>query len=441
MHMRISSARFSIRLLLVCVPATLLLAACGGGGDDGGADAKIRLLNLSTGYSALDLITNIDADDEDEDETQASSVALEAASAYVAVDPDDYTIKLKRSGSGSILRSFAGEQLVADTIITYVAYGEVGAFGALRLDDTLDEAEAGDTKLNIANLSSAGALDVYITAADADLGDTTPVLSSVGAAFSQVLVDSGTFRLRVTVAGDSSDVRLDSANFVLADRGVAALIFTSTQSGMLANAIYLPQEGAPAKIVNTKARLRGAVGVANGANASIRANGVTVLPASTSGVIGSKYTVLDAGSVPIALTVNGAAVAAPTVALQAGNDYTLLVWSDASGVRTSLIPDDNRLPAGIALTKLRLLNGMSTLAAPLTLSMDFSPIIEGTPAGEVSDDAEISAGSERQLDISNTSTATPVLSRSGITLQGSAVYTFFMTDNGGTPIGVLRRDR
>ncbi len=439
--MRISIACFSARFLLACVPATLLLAACGGGGGDGGADAKIRLLNLSSGYSALDLITNIDADDEDEDETQASSVALEAASAYVTLDPDDYTIKLKRTGSGSILRSFADEQLVADTINTYVAYGEVGAFGALRLDDTLDEADAGDTKLNIANLSSAGALDVYITAADADLGDTTPVMSSVSAGFSQVLVDSGTFRLRVTAAGDSSDVRLDSANFVLADRGVAALIFTSTQSGMLANAIYLPQEGAPAKIVNSKARLRGAVGIAHGANASIRAHGVTVLPASTSGVIGSKYSVLDAGSVPISLTVNGAAVVGPNVTLQAGNDYTLLVWSDTSGVRTSLIPDDNRLPAGIALTKLRLLNGMSTLAAPLTLSMDFSPIIEGTPAGEVSDDTEISAGSERQLDISNTSTATPVLSRSGITLQGSAVYTFFMTDNGGTAIGVLRRDR
>ena len=30
---------------------------------------------------------------------------------------------------------------------------------------------------------------------------------------------------------------------------------------------------------------------------------------------------------------------------------------------------------------------------------------------------------------------------SAITLQGSSVYTFFMTDNGATPIGVLRRDR
>jgi hypothetical protein len=34
-----------------------------------------------------------------------------------------------------------------------------------------------------------------------------------------------------------------------------------------------------------------------------------------------------------------------------------------------------------------------------------------------------------------------VLTRTGLTLQGASVYTFFMTDNGATAIGVLRRDR
>ena len=140
-----------------------LLTSCGGSGGDEGGDAKIRLLNLSTGYTALDLITNIDAEDDDEDETQADSVALEAVSEYTTLEPDDYTIKLKRSGSGSILRSFTGEELVEGTVNTYVAFGEVGAFGALRIDDTQDDADAGETKLAVANVSTAGALDVYIT--------------------------------------------------------------------------------------------------------------------------------------------------------------------------------------------------------------------------------------------------------------------------------------
>src|SRR4051794_31898256 len=124
--------------------AALALASCGGGGGGGGGNAQIRLLNLSAGYSSLDLITNLDDNDDDEDKTQSSAVALEHASDYVELDPDKYTIKLKRTGSGSVLRSFAGEELVDDTINTYIAYGEVGQFGALRIDDTQDDADSGE---------------------------------------------------------------------------------------------------------------------------------------------------------------------------------------------------------------------------------------------------------------------------------------------------------
>ena len=426
-------------LALVFV-AALALNACGSGEEEGGADPKIRLLNLSAGYTSLDLMTNLDSEDDDDDETQATGVALESVSSYATLDPDDYTVKVRRTGSGSVLRSFAGEELVEDTINTYVAYGEVGNFGALRIDDTLDEADAGDSKLSVANVSSAGALDVYLTDATTDLDDTTPVLSGVGAALSLVIADSGSFRLRVTGSGDTSDVRLDVPNFTLTDKGVATLILTSTQGGMLADAIFLPQEGQPTKYSNTKARLRGAVGLADGANASMRVGGQAVVSAATAGVIGSRYTLLDAGSVPVTLTVNGIAVPVANLDLTAGADYTLLVWSDGTGPQTSLINDDNRLPANGG-TKLRLLNGMSTLAAPITLAVDFSPVIEGTLTGQVSDEIEITAGTDRQFDVSNTSTAQNVLTRSAITLQASSVYTFFMTDTGATPVGVLRRDR
>ena len=386
------------------------------------------------------MMTNVDADANDDDATRASSVPLEAASGYATFKSDTYTIKLRRTGSSSILRSFTGEKLVAGTINTYVAFGDVGGFGALSIDDTLADADAGQTKLNIANVSSAGALDVYLTDPSVNLTDTTPTLSSVGAALSLVTLNSGSYRLRVTASGDTSDVRLDIPSLALADRGVATLILTSTQGGMLANAIYLPQKGQPSKLANTKARIRAAVGVADGASASIQAQGQTILSAATAGVIGSKYALLDSGTVPITLTVNGAVVTVPALSLQAGADYTLLVWSNSAGPQTSLIVDDNRLPAS-ASTKLRLLNGMSTLAAPLTLSVDFSPLIEGTVLGAVSDEVELSGGTDREIDISNTSTAASVLTRTAVTLQSSSIYTFFITDNGPAAIGVLRRDR
>ena len=428
-----------VRFMACC--SLVLLVSCGGSGDNKGGDARIRLLNLSTGYTSLDLITNVDADEDDEDVTQSEGVALETVSDYQSMDADEYTIKLKRTGSGSILRSFTNEELVEDDTFTYVAYGEVGAFGAMRLDDTQDEADAGETKLSVSNVSTAGALDVYVTDTDTDLDDTTPVLSGVGAGLTSFSTNSGTYRLRVTASGDNDDVRLDIPSFPLPDRGVGALILTSTQGGTLANAIWLPQEGQPTKYTNTKARLRGAVGLANGASASIAVAGKSVLGSATAGVIGSRYTLLDAGTLPVTLAVNGTAVTVPNISLQAGADYTLLVWSNASGPQTTLIVDDNRLPSSAGNTKLRLLNGMSTLGAPLTLSMDFSPLIEGALVGDVSDEVEVQGGTDRQIDISNTSTAAPVLTRSSLTLQSNSVYTFFMSDNGPTPIGVLRRDR
>ena len=42
-----------VRFLACCSLA--LLVSCGGSGDDKGGDARIRLLNLSTGYTSLDL--------------------------------------------------------------------------------------------------------------------------------------------------------------------------------------------------------------------------------------------------------------------------------------------------------------------------------------------------------------------------------------------------
>src|SRR5207244_920313 len=104
----------------------------------------------------------------------------------------------------------------------------------------------------------------------------------------------------------------------LADKGVAALIFTSTQGGTLANAVYMPQAGQPSKLTNTKARVRAAIAVANGASASVQVGGVSVLAAATAGVIGSRYALLNSGSQPVTVQVNGAAVTVPAVSLTAG---------------------------------------------------------------------------------------------------------------------------
>src|SRR5688572_14417870 len=274
------------------------VVSCGSCGGSGGEEVRIRLLNLSTGYTALDLLSNIDADDDDDDEVHATGVAFETVSQYYELEADDYTLKLRRTGSSSTLRSFADESLVEDSVYTYVAYGEVGAFGAFRIDDTIEQPDAGKARISVINISSSGSLDFYLTAPDVNLVDTTPTLYSVDNGLTMAEVTPGSYRLRATAAGDTTDVRLDVMAFAVADRSVGTLIFTATPSGMLVNAMHLPQEGAPAKLANTKARVRGAVAVANGANATIRVGNQTILTAAAAGVIGNRYFVVDAGTLP-----------------------------------------------------------------------------------------------------------------------------------------------
>ena len=132
---------------------------------------------------------------------------------------------------------------------------------------------------------------------------------------------------------------------------------------MLVNALLLPQQGSITKFANTKARVRGAVGIANGTVVTMRVGGVGVLNGAAVGVVGN-YTQVEAGSAAVSLGVNGVAVTVPNQTLVAGGEYTLLVWSNADGAQTTLIEDDNRLPTASGKAKIRVLNGLSALNVP-----------------------------------------------------------------------------
>jgi hypothetical protein len=158
------------------------------------------------------------------------------------------------------------------------------------------------------------------------------------------------------------------------------------------------------------------------------------------GVVGN-YAQVEAGTVAVTVTVDGVAVAVPNQTLVAGGEYTMLAWSDAAGTRTTLIGDDNRLPTASGKAKIRVLNGLSALNAPVTLSVNFAPIAEGIALGQASAYTEIDDGSDYQLDVTNTDTAANLLTKTSVTLDAGSVYTLFMSANGATVSGTLRKDR
>jgi hypothetical protein len=420
--------------------AAAVLGGCGGSSGDSN-QAHIRILNVSPGYNSLDLYVN--NGDDDTDTQKASSVGLETLTDYVSLDSDTYTIKFKRAGVTSTLLSAGGQELTDDSHTTYVAFGSTGKFAIQKISEDVKDADDNKSTVTIINTAEAGSLDVYITDTDVNLSDTTPQFSSVasGSPSAATTLDSGTYRLRVTGAGDNTDLRLDVPSVTLDSKKVVTIILTSTQGGVLVNALVLPQQGSLTINHNTKARVRAANGIANGSAVTATVGGVSVLAGQPVGVIGNKYEQVDAGSVEVNLSVDGNPVSVANQTLTAGGDYTLLVWSDSTGTRTSLITDDNHEPSASTKTKIRLLNGMSGLGRPISLNVDFGPVVDNIAVGTASPFAEVASGSDTRLDINDAVTSTTLTTLTSVSLQQSAVYTVFMSGSGTAPGSTVRRDR
>ncbi len=421
-------------LMLASLPA---LHACDSGDGDSG-QARVRVLNVSEGYSAVDMYVNEGGDASDE--RILAATAFGTLSDYASLDSDTYQVKFRRNGVSSTLLTLNDARLSDDSHATYVAYGSTGRFSAFRIDEDEDEPDSGRTLLHVLNAAQTGVLDVYLTEDSVSLDDTSPVVSTASSEDAEI--DSGAYRLRVTGAGDTDDLRLDLRNVTFESRQIVALVLTSTPGGVLVNVLFVPQQGSLTTRSNTKARVRAAIGMANGGSATASIGGVNLLTAATPGVIASRYAHVDAGTAAVTLSIDGSAVPVADETLTAGADYTLLIWNDAGGVQATLIGDDNRLPGTSGTARIRLLNGMSGLGAPITLAVDFSPIVEGIALGAASDAEEVDSGIEYQLDVTNTNTAALLYTRASTTLTNGGVYTLLMTGGGTMAVnGTLRRDR
>ncbi|MBM0107139.1 DUF4397 domain-containing protein [Steroidobacter sp. S1-65] len=431
--------RYSLRLLGLLLSAAVGLSGCSSGGDS--ADANVRLLNVSTGYPALDLY--VTEEDADTDALRSSNVVFGALGDYATVASGTYDIKFKRTGLSSTLRTAGEVQLADDSHVTYVAFGPVGPrFDVTAILEDVEEPEDnGRSKIALVNVAQAGGVDVFLTEPDVPLEDDSPMFPSGSGAM--ITEESGTYRLRVTGPNNISDLRLDVPSITLEENQVATLILTETTGGVLVDAILLPQQGAPITYKNTKARVRGAVGLLPGATATLTVGGVRLLNNRGVGVI-DNYVDVEAGEVAVTLGVSGVPVSVPNQTLVAGNDYTMLLWNDASGVRVTLIADDNHQPTATDDMKIRLLNGFSTQSDPHHFSLAYAPVSEGTPVGQASSYAVDDGGADQRLDVQNTTTAATVATAAqpDVDLDAGSVYTLFLiADNNGNGITIVRKDR
>jgi hypothetical protein len=426
-----------VMVMAVVCAAALWQVACGGGTDR--TKAQVRLVNASIDYKTLEF--SVDG------QLVQGQVGYGGAASYQNVDPD-------KSGSSSIAQPSSATAVLSFALsvsknksYTLLAHGGLGGLKQLLLDDNVGAPDTNKTLLRVVNAApDAGALDVYLTGSADPLAPAVAVLT--GAAYGTpsgwLTVNSNSWRLRVTLAGSKTDLRLDLPALQLSSKQLVTLVLTPGQGGVLVNALVLVQEGDISRLDNTQARMRVAAGVTNGGAVTAEVGGTRLLTSTNSPAV-SDYALVPAGTQSPGVSVNGVSLASRAETLFAGADYTLVVRGSAVATTvvaaTSVIVDDNRLPTDTTRAKLRLVNGLADLTTPLALTADLVPLANSVEAGQASAYGTVSPSITAAVAVTAPGLAKPVASLSTQTFVANANYSVFVLGAADAATAQLRKDR
>ena len=91
--------------------------------------------------------------------------------------------------------------------------------------------------------------------------------------------------------------------------------------------------------------------------------------------------------------------------------------------------------------RLRLVNGVAELAAPLSMTADFVPVADGVMPGAASAYASVDATLTAQLSVTAAGLTAPLYGAVDQPLVAGAVYSVFVVGAPDAAVGILRKDR
>jgi hypothetical protein len=408
----------------------LLVSGCGWVPESG--QARLRLVNASSGYGALSLTVD--------EKTVASGVAFGADTGYADAEDGTNTAELSADGSATVLVSTSVSMSKGDHY-SLLAYGKSGALSTVLLDENQDEPSSGKALVRVINTAAdAGKLDVYLTGASETLSGSNALQADAayGTLGSFVTINSGSWRLRVTAADSTTDLRLDLSGLEMSEKTVYTLVLTPGSGGVLVNAILVKQDGSVQLKANPQARVRVVAGAAASGTVVASVAGSTLMNGLASPSL-TAYTLVPAGSAAVTASVGGSAAPLTSATLAAGGDYTLLVYGSTAAPAATLLADDNAPPTVSTQAKVRLVHGLGDLAGTLAMKIDLEAAADGVATGTASAYTAVEATTTALVEV--TSGSTPYYSAADRTFLANGVYTVFVLGAAGTPTGVLRKDR
>jgi hypothetical protein len=213
--------RTNARRYLALFLATSVLAATTACDDDDPAGpaqpGSVRAIHAIGNGPAVDLLVDGTA------LTGYSNVAFKANGAYQSVTAGARDFVVRQNGTTTALLTANDQAIASGTRYTIVALGRAGATGDLapkfRLVPDAAAPAAGKAIIRVLHASpSAGNVDVYITAPNADLANEQPDVSGVAfnnGTLTTVSLDPGTYRIRLTTAGTKT-VKIDKSDVTVA---------------------------------------------------------------------------------------------------------------------------------------------------------------------------------------------------------------------------------
>jgi hypothetical protein len=428
-----------VLIILLCL-LSLALVSCTSK-NDGGGDAKIRVVNVIPDAAAISLQL-------DNDPPLVNALAFQGLTQYLSAGRGSREFKVSAN---------AGTTFAIDTTLSvgannysYIVYGPVAsAQSVLVLESGLTTPNSGTFNFRVINVAAGiGAVDVYLTAAGADLNSTSPNIANVGtgATSSLVPVNTGSYELRVTAAG-TKDVIYDTAVQAFTNnQGTYQAVIYTKGSAKLPNVAVLNVDSTGTGQVNdnllAEFKVLNASSLASPLNVLVDGN-IVLSNIPFAGI--SDYVTASAGSHSFAVqaTATPGANLLTLVATLASATDTSLAFSGPAGALVPLVLNDNNLPSPAGRARVRFVN-VSPGLGPLDVYVNFSKQLSGLASNSGSSYIEITAdatiGTLYEFDFNIAGTTSVALKLPSVSIIAGHTYTIYVVGAPTTPQAVVAKD-
>jgi hypothetical protein len=438
--------------------ATLLagaLAGCGDSTDELPAPTPVVTTHLRVIHASPDAPT---VDVTGNREVRAFGLDYGQSTGFFDIPVGTATLRVDAHLPGNTTSTVIGPatlSLAANTDYTALAVGRVAAIEPLVLSQPATAVPTGQIRLRVVHAAPAApAVDVYLTSPTADLALSTPAGTL---AFKQALgpveVVAGSYRVRVTAAGNRSAVVFDSGTLPIAAGSnllVAALENTETGTSPIKLLVHDGTSSSIVRSAGTPAALRVVHASPNAPAVDVVANNNFAAPLVRNLAFPQATAFLDVPpatyNVKVAAANTTTAVINADLVLQAAVKYTVLAVNRLASIEPLVLSDDARRI--ITASKVRIIHASPTAAnvdiyvtAPGASIASLAPTLANVAFKANTGFLQLAPGSY-SVTVTPVGSKTAAIGPANITVNAGGVYTVVARDPlpGASALGLILLD-